>query len=192
MSKTKVLVVDDEPETVDMLKTFLELFEFEVDGQLTGATGMEAAFRDKPGVIILDLMLPDADGYQICRLLRHQTSTKMIPIIILSARSTKDDELKGIQAGATVYLRKPVDLNRLVEDVRRVVKTGHVAPQGPAEMAPGPESSSRAASILKGGTADEAGRPPARPGLTQKTDTVHIPGLYIPRLDDKDTGKEKK
>jgi DNA-binding response OmpR family regulator len=190
MGKTKVLVVDDEPETVDMLKTFLELFEFEVEGQLTGTTGMQAAIEGKPGVIILDLMLPDADGFQICRLLRHHAITKTIPIIILSARSGKDDERKGLHAGATVYLRKPVDLNRLVEDVRRVVASGHVVPEGAAEMPPA-EDKLRPGRILKGGA--EAEQHASKPGISRKSDTVNIPGMYIPRIDpiDKDSDKAK-
>jgi DNA-binding response OmpR family regulator len=191
MTKTNILIIDDEPETVDMVKTFLELFEFEVASALTGAAGMQAALEGLPKVIILDLMLPDADGFQICRLLRHHAATRTIPILILSARVSKDDENKALRAGATVYLRKPVDLNRLVEDMRRVAASGHVAPSGFVE-ASDPADKTRPGTFLKGPSAPDGSRPPNRPGLIQKTDTVHIPGMYIPRLDKKDKPADKE
>jgi DNA-binding response OmpR family regulator len=190
MTKTKVLIIDDEPETVDMVKSFLELFEFEVEGQYTGAAGMQAAVEGSPKVIILDLMLPDADGFQICRLLRHHDQTSTIPIIILSARVSKDDEAKGMYAGATSYLRKPVDLNKLVEQMRQVVKTGHVLPRGAEVEAPGDKTRPGSA-LLKRPQPAETDRPPNRPGLSRKSDTVHIPGLFIPRVDPVDKSPEK-
>lgn len=180
----KVLLIDDEPETVDMVKTFLELFEFEVEGQLTGGEGMAAAVQNQPQVIILDLMLPDADGFQICRLLRHHALTKTIPIIILSARVSKDDEAKGLYSGATIYMRKPVDLNRLVEEIRRVAPTGHVPPAGYTETSKPTEKTRPVTDDTedKPGSSEPVERKPA---ISRKTDTIHIPGMYIPRSDGK-------
>jgi len=181
--KTKVLLIDDEPETVDMVKSFLELFEFEVEGQLTGGEGMQSAIQNQPQVIILDLMLPDADGFQICRLLRHHQRTKSVPIIILSARVGKDDEARGLYSGATIYLRKPVDLNRLVEEMRRVVPLGHVPPPGFEETSKPTEATRPVTDTAENNPVPRDKRQPSKPAFTRKTDTVHIPGMYIPRAD---------
>jgi DNA-binding response OmpR family regulator len=74
-------------------------------------------------------MLPDIEGPEVCRKLRSQTQTASLPVIILSARTSKEDVRNGYEAGATLYLKKPVDLERLLTDVRRVIEIGHhVAP----------------------------------------------------------------
>jgi DNA-binding response OmpR family regulator len=186
--KIRVLLIDDEPETVDMVKTFLELFEFDVEGQLTGGDGMQSAISNQPQVIVLDLMLPDADGFQICRLLRHHKMTRHIPIIILSARVSKDDEAKGLYAGATIYMRKPVDLNRLVEEMRRVVPTGHVPPPGYSETSK-PTESTKPITDTENGSSPVQRPAPSKPALSARKDTVHIPGMYIPRGED--SGKDE-
>jgi DNA-binding response OmpR family regulator len=194
MSKKQIIVIDDEPETVEMLKQFLELFEFDVTGAMTGTGGMQLAVSGKPDAIILDLMLPDADGYQICRLMRHHPNLANTPILILSARISREDEIKGLSYGATVYLRKPIDLNKLVEALRKSLETGHVAAAGiKQEPAPGDTGklSGGTGSFLKGSVTGEPAPVEVQPGFKKKHQTVHIPGMYIPRdlQDPKDPNK---
>ena len=191
MAKQHILVIDDEPETVDMLKQFLELFEFEVTGSLTGNGGMQIAINSVPQAIVLDLMLPDADGYQICRLMRHHPSLRKTPILILSARIGKDDEIKGLSSGATVYLRKPIELNKLVEELRQAIATGHIPAAGMREQ-PAPHTPA----TKPGAPHDSQGESSPAPvesqrALKKKPATLHIPGMYIPR-DVEDKKDEKK
>jgi DNA-binding response OmpR family regulator len=118
---TKLVVVDDEPETVNIFMQFLTLFGYEVIGALTGGEGIAAVRSHKPDALILDLMLPDTDGYDICRELRNAPDTKDLPIIIVSARTSPAEVEKGYKMGATAYLKKPVKLSGLLAEVRRTV-----------------------------------------------------------------------
>ncbi len=195
MAGEKIVIIDDEMDTVSILAKFLEMCGFQVIGSLTGMEGMQAVAAHKPDIIILDLMLPDADGYQLCRLMRHQPSSKETPVIMLSARTTRDEVVRGYKVGATSYLKKPVDLNKLLEEVNRLLHTPHVTPPE-AEIeasATQPPSGGRAA--LMGSAANDQNelspkRKQAANGTNVgKTGTVHIPGMYIPRdADSEDEG----
>jgi DNA-binding response OmpR family regulator len=190
MTKIKVLTIDDEQDTLDLLKTFLEMFECEVTTAMTGMDGLKLSSTTRPDVVILDLMLPDADGFQICRLIRHQDVTRKTPVLILSARQSNDDEVHGYRAGATVYLRKPVDLNVLVEQVRRVYASGHIAPPGYEQPIPAPQPTASGNLLGKPLHQTDEARVEPRPALKNKPETLHIPGLYIPR-DDDDAGNQQ-
>lgn len=120
--KTRVLIIDDEPETVSILTMFLNMVGFDASGELTGRAGQDAIKSMPPDVLILDLMLPDADGYEICRALRAEDATRNMPIIILSARTTREDVRKGYEVGATRYMKKPVDLDFLANEVKTLAK----------------------------------------------------------------------
>jgi DNA-binding response OmpR family regulator len=125
----KVLIIDDEPGTVDMLKSFFGLFGIEAEGALTGEAGLKSISARLPNVLILDLMLPDIDGYEICRRLRMREESKDLPIAMLSARTSRDDVRRGYEAGASRYLKKPVDLNNLLEVVQKLAEQAkHAAP----------------------------------------------------------------
>src|SRR5574341_1241842 len=126
--KLRVLVIDDEPETVKLVKTFLELYGMEVITALTGMEGLMITTQQQPDVVVLDLMLPDADGYQLIRLLRHQSPSRDLPVVVVSARTSREEEDRGYKMGATGYLKKPVDLSKLVEIVQLVAKTRHTGP----------------------------------------------------------------
>jgi len=124
-----VVIIDDEPATVQVLDLFLKIKGFKPIPALTGAAGLKAIAEQSPSAVILDLMLPDIDGYEICRQLRADKKTATLPIIMLSARVHRDDVKRGYAAGATRYLKKPVDLDTLAAEVRRVVELAqHEAP----------------------------------------------------------------
>ncbi len=182
MTKQQILMIDDEPETVDMLKQFLGLFEFEVTGSSTGTEGMQLAVSMVPQAILLDLNLPDGDGFQICRLMRHHPNLRTTPIVILSARVGKDDEIKSLASGATAYLHKPIDLNRLVEELRHTIQTGHVPAAGIRQEPPPSEADSEGPDhLLRGKIQSRPAQVDSQSPLKGKRSTVHIPGMYIPR-----------
>ncbi len=134
--KIKVVIVDDEPETVSLLAAFLGLFDCEPHGVYTGQAGLKAVAEHRPDVLILDLMLPDIDGLEVCRQLRQQPDTHSLPIVILSARTSPEDVKLGYAAGATRYLKKPIDLDTLLEEVRRVAALKrHQAPSEAEQQA---------------------------------------------------------
>ena len=116
--KPRVLVVDDESD-------FTELLKFNLGGQgfdiLTAADGMEAlniARRELPDVVILDLMLPDLDGFSVCEILRSQPSTSQVPIIVVSALDGEYVRSRGLQTGVACCFKKPVDMRVLGETIR--------------------------------------------------------------------------
>jgi DNA-binding response OmpR family regulator len=127
-SKPRVLVIDDEPYTLDLVKLYFEMFGCEVTTAQTGFEGLKQIAAAPPDALILDLMLPDMDGLEVCRRLRDQPQTAALPVIMLSARTSKEDVRHGYAAGATLYMKKPVDLAKMLEDTKRVITVGHTPP----------------------------------------------------------------
>ncbi len=134
MTGIRVVVIDDEPDTVELLTMYFEMTGFNVKSGLTGGDGLKAIEAHKPQVVILDLMLPDMDGYEVCESLRRRPETADLPVIILSARTAKEDVKRGYTAGATLYLKKPVDLLRLGAEARRIVEIGKHVPPPPDDQ----------------------------------------------------------
>jgi DNA-binding response OmpR family regulator len=132
ISKQRLVVIDDEPGTVDLLKMYFEMFNFDVATALTGTGGLRAISEHAPTAVILDLMLPDMDGLEVCRQVRAADATASLAVIMLSARTSRDDVQEGYDAGATAYFKKPVDLNKLLSETRRILASGgHIAPSIP-------------------------------------------------------------
>jgi DNA-binding response OmpR family regulator len=116
--KIKVLVVDDEADFRQLLEYNLARQDCEVFTAANGLDALNEARRVLPDVILLDLMLPDLDGFSVCQILRAQPSTAGIPVIIISALSGHTNRARSIELGVTSYLRKPVDLLSLGHSVR--------------------------------------------------------------------------
>ena len=123
-----ILVVDDEPKIVKLTRDYLEKDGFRVSTAVNGAEALAVARREKPDLIILDLMLPDIDGWEVCRTLRRETGT---PIIMLTARSDESDQIVGLELGADDYITKPFSPRTLVARVRAVLRRaqGRLKPQ---------------------------------------------------------------
>jgi DNA-binding response OmpR family regulator len=119
----KVLIIDDEPFTVEMLQTFLQINGYEAIGALTGQDGIILTQVESPDIVLLDLMLPDIDGYDVCRRLRSLPITARLPVLILSARAAPADKDKGFAVGANGYLTKPVRFPDLLSELRRLLST---------------------------------------------------------------------
>ncbi len=119
----KILIIDDEPLTVNLLETFLTTKGFEVITAQTGHDGMTLAQVDTPDAVILDMMLPDLSGDNICEFLRKTPATARLPILMLSALSTKGAQDKAKAAGADVYLSKSIQLPELLNQLQRLLPT---------------------------------------------------------------------
>ncbi|MCX5751634.1 MAG: response regulator [Candidatus Saganbacteria bacterium] len=121
VKRKKILVVDDEADIVDLLTLRLEGEGFEVISAGDGNAGLDKARREKPDLIILDLMLPKIDGYRVCRLLKFDEKYKNIPIIMFTARGQDEDRKLGEEVGADAYLVKPFDPQLLMKTINRLL-----------------------------------------------------------------------
>lgn len=113
-----ILVIEDDPDSLDFLLTLLTCYEFNVLTATGGIEGVEMAMQHLPHLIILDIMLPDMDGFQVCNALRKNPQTQFIPIIILSARDQIHDKVFGFELGADDYVTKPVHEEELIARIK--------------------------------------------------------------------------
>lgn len=124
----KILVVDDERPIADIIKYTLEQDGYQVLTAYDGEEALAQTFREKPDLIILDIMLPLKDGFTVCREIRARHA---IPIIMLTAKETEMDKVLGLELGADDYVTKPFSLRELVARVRAILRrTGDAQPQG--------------------------------------------------------------
>ena len=110
-AQAHVLVVDDEPAITDLLSTALRYMGYQVTTAATGHAALEAAATSAPDLVVLDVMLPDIDGFEVCRRLRDQRD--FVPVIFLSARDSEDDRVTGFIRGGDDYVTKPFSLEEL-------------------------------------------------------------------------------
>jgi DNA-binding response OmpR family regulator len=135
---TKLLIVDDEPFTVDMLQTFLQFNGYETIGALNGEDGLVMVKVEQPEIVILDLMLPDIEGYEVCSRIRSHPPTTNVPVLILSARADAASKERATASGADGYLVKPVQFPELLAELKRLLELKRPAPLSPAQPAPEP------------------------------------------------------
>jgi two-component system, OmpR family, response regulator MprA len=117
-----VLVIDDEESIIDLIKLGLKYEGFEVVAADSGEEGIAAAQRTNPVFIILDWMLPDMDGLEVCRLLRSNPTTRDIPILLLTAKGEAVNRVEGLNTGADDYLTKPFNFDELVARIRAILR----------------------------------------------------------------------
>ena len=111
MPLTRVLVVEDDPNIVDLVRSNLLARGFDVDVSQTGQGIPELVERHRPSIVLLDLMLPDADGFEICRAIRQESS---VGVIVVSARAGEGDKVRALNLGADDYLTKPFGIDELL------------------------------------------------------------------------------
>jgi len=119
MAGKKVLVVDDDVKTVELVRLYLDRDGYQVLTAYDGVEALRLARENYPDLIVLDLMLPDIDGLEVCRTLRHESD---VPIIMLTARTTDQDKLTGLDLGADDYVTKPFSPKELAARVRAVLR----------------------------------------------------------------------
>lgn len=111
--KTSVLIVDDIPINVTLIEKMLKPFHFVIVKANDGQTALDIVADNKPDLILLDLMMPGINGYDVIKQLRAKEETKQLPIIVISALNSNEDVVKGYDLGANDFLTKPIIMNRL-------------------------------------------------------------------------------
>ncbi len=122
LSSPRLLVIEDEPSQVELLRYNLAKQGFDVRIAMDGEEGVEAAREDPPDLILLDWMLPNLSGIEVCRQLRRDKSTREVPIIMLTARSEERDKVRGLDVGADDYVTKPYSVKELIARVRAALR----------------------------------------------------------------------
>jgi PleD family two-component response regulator len=123
MDITKVLIVEDDPTTIKIVKHILEHHNFKVGFALDAEDGLKKAFKEKPDLILLDIMLPGMNGIQVLSKLKASKRTSQIPVIILSSLSAEKDVLKGLEKGAADYILKPFSPQILLFKIKTLMST---------------------------------------------------------------------
>ena len=122
MKKYKIMVVDDEPDIVKLVKISLEMANFEVVEAFGGQEALDKVQAAQPDLILLDIMMPDINGFQVCEKIKADPATKHIPVILLTAKGQRGDAEQGLNAGADDYIIKPFDPYELGEQVFEMLK----------------------------------------------------------------------
>ena len=117
----KILLVDDEPDILEFLQYNLEKEGFAV---ITAKDGEEAVLllKENPDLVILDIMMPKLDGYEVCKIIREDKNTAQLPVIFLTAKSSERDEIKGLEQGANDFIQKPISPLKLIARVKTNLK----------------------------------------------------------------------
>lgn len=127
MSKKTILVVDDEIDIVNMLALNLEIHGYNVLKAYNGNEAIDIAHKDKLNLILLDVMMPNISGVEVCKILKSDISTRAIPIIMVSAKDQVRDKIDGLSSGAEDYITKPFNLEELLLRVKSNIKQIEVA-----------------------------------------------------------------
>jgi CheY-like chemotaxis protein len=146
MASERILVVDDQPINVQLLKRKLERGGLLVSTANNGLEALEQVKTHKPDLILLDLMMPDMDGIEVCQRLQASSDTRSIPIIFVTARTTKESKLEGLAVGAVDYITKPIDLDETVARVQTQLRFAAINREN-LELQRRLEESRRAATI---------------------------------------------
>ena len=136
--KARILLVDDEPSIVKMVGKRLEVEGFEVVVAMDGQDGLDKARSVNPDLIVLDLMLPKLNGYEVCTMLKQDARYQKIPVVLFTAKAQEKDEKMGLECGANAYVRKPFRAQELLERIRGLIAGG--APPQTAEPSGGASS----------------------------------------------------
>ena len=133
MAKKKILVIDDEPNVVKMVQTRLEASGYEIIAAFDGRQGLTYAYKERPDLIILDVMMPAGGGYSVYKRLKMSSKTWSIPVIFLTAKDRPEDVAKAYKLGAQYYLKKPYDPKVLLETVKEALEPS-VQPEEPGGL----------------------------------------------------------
>ena len=123
-SARKILIIEDESDVADLLALNLRKGGFKVSAAADGASGLQKARDDRPDFIILDLMLPKMSGLEVCRILKGDTATSHIPILMLTAKAEEVDRIVGLEFGADDYVTKPFSPREVGLRIRAILRRG--------------------------------------------------------------------
>jgi PleD family two-component response regulator len=122
MGKARLLITEDDVDISNMLKIYFSGLGYDVDVAMRGSEALEKTRQVLPHLIVLDIMLPDIDGYEVCRTLRTNTRTSHIPVIFLTQKDERSDRLQGLELGADDYITKPFDIEELKLRVQGAIR----------------------------------------------------------------------
>jgi DNA-binding response OmpR family regulator len=122
MDQKKILIADDEEDVVTALQFALEAEGYECLTAYDGNEALNKAKKDKPDLIVLDIMMPKINGYQVSRLLKFDKRYKDIPIVMLTARTQEKDKRLGVETGADIYVTKPFEMDGLIKKINDLLK----------------------------------------------------------------------
>ena len=122
MSKPRILVVEDDFDISNMLRIYFQSQGYEVAVAPRGGDALEMCRQQLPNIVVLDIMLPDIDGYEVCRQLRSNLRTSHIPIIFLTQKDERSDKIQGLELGADDYITKPFGISRVILTVRNLIE----------------------------------------------------------------------
>ena len=117
----KILVIDDEPEITDIVKAFLANAGYQVMVENSPVNAVEKAKKFKPNLVLLDIMMPFMDGYEVCAALKKETDTTDIPVLFLTGKDANDDGGRVFESGGDLFVKKPFSCERLLQMVKMVL-----------------------------------------------------------------------
>jgi DNA-binding response OmpR family regulator len=132
--RSKILIVDDEPLNVDLLEQQLEDLGYDTVSAQNGQEALAKVASEAPDLILLDVMMPIMDGFTVCRILKENEETRLIPIVIMTALGALEDRIKGIEAGADDFLTKPVDERELLARIHTTLRLKHTVDRKLSEL----------------------------------------------------------
>lgn len=170
----KILIVDDDMDTLKLVGLMLQKQGYDISAASNGALGLAKALEEKPDLILLDVMMPDMDGYEVTRRLRRNPVTSSIPILMFTAKTQLDDKVTGFEAGADDYLTKPTHPTELQAHVRALLARSPKRDKGAAEPAAPAAQKEQKAYVI--------GVLSARGGLGVSTIAVNLAAAFQSRL----------
>lgn len=120
MEKKKILIVEDEESLLKLESILLMSHGYDVTGVQNGRAALEQLAADKPDLVILDIMLPEIDGFEVCRRIKENPETRDIPVVMLTAKKSSQDYDKGIAVGASAYITKPFKSAKIMEVIQGI------------------------------------------------------------------------
>lgn len=119
--KSKILIIDDDPDALETMAAVLETRDYQVLMALSGAEGISKAVKEKPDLIMMDVMMPGLDGFATCKMIKENEEIKDIPVILLTGKGLVGDMEKGFAAGAKDFMIKPIDWDTLFLKIKELI-----------------------------------------------------------------------
>ncbi len=121
IGKAKILIVDDDPDALETMSAILETRDYQISTALSGAEGIDQAVKEKPDLIIMDVMMPGLDGFATCKMIKENEEIKDIPVILLTGKELVHDMDKVRAAGAKEFMMKPIDWDKLFLKIKNLI-----------------------------------------------------------------------
>jgi len=120
-SKSKILIIDDDPDVLETMTAVLETRDYQVLTALSGLEGISKAGKEKPDLIIMDVLMPEVDGFATCKMIKENKEIKNIPVILLTGTGMVGDLEKGFAAGASDFMIKPIDWDKFFLKIEKLI-----------------------------------------------------------------------